>query len=354
MGGRVRDAVIVRASVLDAYDAGVGLQIRHLRVVVSIADHGTLGGAARALGLAQPAVSSQLKRIEKLVGADLFTRSPEGVRATAAGAQLVDRARHVLEEMDSLSGELDALARSAPEALRVGGLSSVAFTRFSARAVLSLDRPLDVRVDISTTVLTEWLVAGEVDLIQAGVHVGYNDECPPGFEQWTYLEVEPFLVALSSDHPRAAEPELRLEDLKDEPWLLPRGRPDGSLPAFLDACREAGFEPKGPVDPGALDYATPWLVEHGALAVTTAANQPRLGVAVRPLRGVPIAGRLVLRWNPGRISRDEVAEIRDLLAASLVDQVVESSGWSEWWTRYPEQRPTLSPDLAAKYAADWR
>jgi DNA-binding transcriptional LysR family regulator len=331
----------------------VALEIRHLRVVVSIADHGTLGGAARTLGLAQPAVSSQLKRIERLVGAALFTRGSDGVRTTVAGAQFVDRARQVLAEVDSLRGELEALAQVEGDVLRIGGLSAVAFTRFSARAKKELERPLDVRVDISTTELTDWLAAGEVHLIQAGVHVGYDDVPPEGFEQWTYLEVEPFMVALSSDHPLAAQSELRLEDLADEPWLLPRGRPDGSLPAFLDACRGAGFQPDGQVDPGALDYSTPWITEHGVLALTTAAGQPRLGVTVRPLRGMPISGRLVVRWHPARVSREEVAEIRDLLAASLVDQVAESSGWTDWWTRYPEQRPVLSPDLAERFAPDW-
>ncbi|GAA2130615.1 LysR family transcriptional regulator [Nocardioides bigeumensis] len=331
----------------------MALEIRHLRVVVSIADHGTLGGAARSLGLAQPAVSSQLKRIEKLVGASLFTRGQGGVRTTAAGAQVVDRARQVLAEVDSLSGELESLVQAPGDVLRMGGLSAVAFTRFTARAAKQLRRPLDVRVDISTAELTDWLVGGEVDVIQAGVHVGYDDVPPPGFEQWTYLETEPFMVALGSDHPLTAMSELRLEDLAGEPWLLPRGRPDGSLPAFLDACRAAGFQPDGQVDPGALDYSTPWITEHGALAVTTAAGQPRLGVTVRPLRGNPISGRLVVRWNPQRISRDEIADIRDLLASSLVDQVAESSGWADWWSRYPEHRPVLSPDLAERLAPDW-
>jgi molybdate transport repressor ModE-like protein len=331
----------------------VALEIRHLRVVVSIADHGTLGGAARTLGLAQPAVSSQLKRIEKLVGASLFTRGSGGVRTTVAGAQFVDRARQVLAEVDSLRGELEALASTGNDALRVGGLSAVAFTRFSARARKELTRSLDVRVGVSTAELTDWLATGEVHLIQARVYVGYDDVPPDGFEQWTYLEVEPSMIALSADHLLTAQSELRLEDLTDEPWLLPRDHGDGRLPAFLDACRAAGFQPDGHADPGALDYSTPWITEHGVLALTTAAGPPRLGITVRPLRGTPLSGRLVIRWHPGRVSREEVAEIRDLLAVSLVDQVTESSGWTDWWTRYPEQRPVLSADLAERFAPDW-
>lgn len=61
------------------------LELRHLRTVRAIADAGSLTRAATVLGLAQPALSAQLKRIERALGGALFERGRHGVRATALG-----------------------------------------------------------------------------------------------------------------------------------------------------------------------------------------------------------------------------------------------------------------------------
>ncbi|MEU5249916.1 LysR family transcriptional regulator, partial [Streptomyces asoensis] len=59
------------------------LEVRHLRVLCAIADAGSLHKAARELGMAQPSLSTQLRRIEQLLGGPLFVRDCMGSRPTA-------------------------------------------------------------------------------------------------------------------------------------------------------------------------------------------------------------------------------------------------------------------------------
>jgi DNA-binding transcriptional LysR family regulator len=77
-----------------------GLELRHLRYLVAVADAGTFTRAAERLFIAQPTLSQQIRRLEQLVGTPLLVRGRDGVRLTAAGAVLLDAARDVLAAVD--------------------------------------------------------------------------------------------------------------------------------------------------------------------------------------------------------------------------------------------------------------
>ena len=92
------------------------LELRHLRVVVAVADAGSIGAAARALGLDQPLVSRQLRRIEAELGVVLFHRAAGGATLTPTGSDFVQRARPLLQEFEGLLQG----ARSSTASLRFG------------------------------------------------------------------------------------------------------------------------------------------------------------------------------------------------------------------------------------------
>jgi epsilon-lactone hydrolase len=94
------------------------IELRHLRAFVAVADELNFGRAAARLYLSQPALSRQIRSLERLVGCDLLRRSTHRVELTLAGEALLDRARGLLREVDeavsaarSVGGEL--LARIA-------------------------------------------------------------------------------------------------------------------------------------------------------------------------------------------------------------------------------------------------
>src|SRR5947208_5111057 len=106
--GRVRKA---RAEIVTgSYDWGLlvrgpvmELEVRHLKVLVAVADHGSVTKAATALGLSQPALSAQLRRIERAMGGPLFERSQDGVVPNERCRRVLAKARLVLADMADLA-----------------------------------------------------------------------------------------------------------------------------------------------------------------------------------------------------------------------------------------------------------
>ena len=82
------------------------LELKHLQLVQAIADHRTLTKAGLQLHLTQSALSHQLKDLEGRYGRELFTRTPAGMIATAAGRVLIDTARAVLPQMSAAEAGL--------------------------------------------------------------------------------------------------------------------------------------------------------------------------------------------------------------------------------------------------------
>lgn len=102
-----------RATVLSLPQAPDAIELRHLRSFVAVADELNFGRAATRLFLSQPALSRQIRALERLVGCDLLRRSTHRVELTLAGDALLDRARQLLRDVDdavsatrSIGGEL--------------------------------------------------------------------------------------------------------------------------------------------------------------------------------------------------------------------------------------------------------
>ena len=70
-----------------------GVELRHLRYFVAVADAGTFTQAAELMFIAQPTLSQQVRRLEEMVGTPLLQRQREGVRLTRAGTVLLEESR---------------------------------------------------------------------------------------------------------------------------------------------------------------------------------------------------------------------------------------------------------------------
>lgn len=97
-----------------------------LELLDAVDAHGSLSGAARALGLAQPSVSTGLRRLERQTGLTLVTRATSGTRLTPSGTGLLGRARDVLAASDALEREVHALRSAQQGRVRVAASLSVA------------------------------------------------------------------------------------------------------------------------------------------------------------------------------------------------------------------------------------
>lgn len=103
------------------------LEIRHLQALVAVAEAGTFGRAAEALGYTQSAVSQQVAAMEKAVGSPVFERpgGPRPVRLTPVGEVLLEHARTVLATLRSAEVDVAAVASGDRGRLRVGTIQSV-------------------------------------------------------------------------------------------------------------------------------------------------------------------------------------------------------------------------------------
>jgi DNA-binding transcriptional LysR family regulator len=84
----------------DGAEVPQGLELRHLRYFVAVADAGSFTYAAERIFITQPTLSQQIRRLEQIVGTPLLHRRREGLRLTPAGGVLLDASRNVLSLVD--------------------------------------------------------------------------------------------------------------------------------------------------------------------------------------------------------------------------------------------------------------
>ncbi|GAA4987191.1 LysR substrate-binding domain-containing protein [Yinghuangia aomiensis] len=196
------------------------LKLRHLMLVCSIAEHGSVLRAAKALHLAQPAVTRGLRESEHILGVDLFTRGPRGVTPTLFGEAFLEHARAVLAELRLAGDRIEGLVDGQVGTVSVGTLlagSNVLLPK--AIASLKRLRPR-VRVIVREAPFDTHLPMlrdGEIDLIVGRLN---PIEDQPDLRQ-IRLYGEPVDVVARVGHPacRLSAPELR--DLLGYAWVIP-------------------------------------------------------------------------------------------------------------------------------------
>ncbi|MDG4863272.1 LysR family transcriptional regulator, partial [Streptomyces sp. T-3] len=163
------------------------LEVRHLRAVCAIADTGSLHKAARQLGMTQPSLTTQLRRIEDMLGGRLFARERTGCRPTPLGRVLLSRARPVIAEMRDLVAEARTAAARAggPPRLRIGSTASRAIPGWLRRLRVRLAQaqaPTEptLQMDVSANALLRMVADGELDVAFVHEVEGCPLRMPPG------------------------------------------------------------------------------------------------------------------------------------------------------------------------------
>ena len=140
-----------------------------LRTLVAVVELRSYTKAANSLGVTQPAVSAQIKRLQQLIGADLFERSGHGVVVTSRGERVVARARRLLALNDEIVG-LGAGAARADLIVRVATPSDFVASVLPGILARFRERHPDVRFVIRSDfyeALLRQLHMGEIDLLVA-------------------------------------------------------------------------------------------------------------------------------------------------------------------------------------------
>jgi DNA-binding transcriptional LysR family regulator len=138
----------------------LNIPIEIVRTVVAISETGSLTKAAERLGLSQPAVSSQIKRIQTMVGGALFTKTVNGTTATQLGKLVLHQARRILEANDQMLRM--GGAAHMPQPIRLG-LSTLFVREFLSRQTAQSLADLVIHTDNSVGI-TKGLVDGYIDI----------------------------------------------------------------------------------------------------------------------------------------------------------------------------------------------
>ncbi len=263
------------------------MEIRQLAYFAAVAEELSFARAAQRLHIVQPAVSQQVRRLERELGMQLFERTSRRVRLTAAGERLLPEARSVLSAADRTRQVATEIAAGDTGILRLGTSQGLG-ERLDEILSEMLRRAPGVQVRLVAA------TAGErVEQVRSGrLDAAFVRNAGPvaGVELLPMWD-EPLAVALPAAHPLAAEPAVTLPQLRDLPLRIVARQDNARFRDLIEqACIDAGFDPlPGPSFTNAQDTLaeigtgpSSWTVLYASAAAQLVVRR----VAFRPLEGL--------------------------------------------------------------------
>lgn len=315
----------------------MNLELRHLKVVCAIAETGSVTKAASQLGLAQPALTAQLQRIERTLGGPLFERDRRGARPTALGELVLSRARVLLPAMKGLQDEAARLAGTAGaetmSRYRIGAIGGPILGHLvHTLATAQPDAQITTYASYWVEELATMLQGGKLDYALVGVCGDAMPSADYGLV-WQTVAVDAVCVLLPEDHPAAKDVDVDLAELASEEWVGSTG--DGCLAeCFAAACARAGFTPRRVLETdvrGCVD-----IVESGfAVGLCQPTFRPPAGLTHRPMRGAPLRWRQVLGWHPDAAAARSAPKMLEMAEAAYREVVARNTAYVEWMADYP-------------------
>jgi len=276
------------------------LELRHLRYFAALAEELHFGRAAARLGIAQPPLSQQIQRLEKLLGTRLFDRTSRRVQLTDAGRVFLTEARRVLQAAEGAVRTAHRAGLGETGELRVAFAATVMFVHLPQIIREFRHRFPNVHLDLRempTGPQLAALKAGEIDL-------GFVREPGPDPElEIVTVMTEPLRIAVNKSHPLAARATLAVRHLAEEPFVLfPAELAPGLHAQVMALCRAAGFTPRVVEESREL-YTSVSLVEAGVGVSILPASVEKLGwrgVRYRPIPSAAAETRIAAAWPRGR------------------------------------------------------
>ena len=256
------------------------MELRHLRYFVAIAEERSFTRAAERLWIAQPGLSSQIRRLEAELGITLFERHTRGVDLTGAGEIFLERARAALAAADDAQAVGRALEAGLVGSVRLG----IAKEAPSAIVPELLRGFATERPEVEVTVLESYggtllrdLRDGRLDAVIAPALFGSAEL------RSLRLASEPWVVLVGPGHRLAGDGPLDADELDGESFVV-TGHRDGAAYDRAVAETLTGFGVVGALVRGGPGPALHSQVAAGeALALTTGAAAAGAGLLARPL-----------------------------------------------------------------------
>ncbi|WP_256646364.1 DNA-binding transcriptional regulator OxyR [Thermomonas paludicola] len=290
------------------------MNLRDLKYLVALADLRHFGQAAEACFVSQPTLSTQIRKLEEELGVTLIERAPRNIMLTAAGQDVVQRARRIVADVEEMKESARRSRDPESGTLRLGVFPTLGpyllphiipglRERFPQLELLLVEEKSDV--------LLQRLRDGKLDA--ALLALPLHDEQL----QAQFLFDEPFLLAVPARHPLARKKTLRIEALNEETLLLLE---DGHClrDQALDVCRLSGAQEKSGFRATSLETLRQ-MVASGvgvtllpALSVHAPIVQPD-GIQLVPFTAPAPNRRIALVWRKSSALEDLLQSLGDVI-----------------------------------------
>lgn len=270
------------------------MDLRQLSYFVAVAEERQFTRGAARVSVAQPAVSSQIGRLERELGEALFHRGQREVILTDAGEGLLPHARAALAAAQRGRDAIASLRGLLHGRLRIG-VSKPLDRRFT-EAVGSFHRAYpEIEIVLSeqhNEPLLRAVSDGEVDAAVVGMS---HDIVSPQI-RWRVIAVEALVVAVRVGDPLSRRRTITLAQLRDQPMItLTHG--SGLRSLLENACRDAGFTPRIAAETGELDSLVELAVEGLGLGILPRSAVGQARVSVLEITRPRLVRRTALVWN---------------------------------------------------------
>ncbi|WP_426244998.1 LysR family transcriptional regulator [Nocardioides sp. LHG3406-4] len=297
-----------------------------LETLLGVAEHGSIGAAARVLGLRQPSVTDRLKRLERQLQLSLLERSPRGTRLTAEGNAVADWAREVLAASDRLDAGCAALRREHDSELRVS--ASMTISEYLVPRWLIDLREASPGLSVSLRVGNSQQVAD--DVLRGTADIGFVEglKVPRGLAQRVFGS-DRLVVVVGSGHPWSRRSAITAAELAATPLIMrePGSGTRETLAHALGAAGHTAVPPKLELGSTAAVKAAV-LTSQGAtvfslLAASDDVSTGRLCIVA--LEDLELRRRLRVVWRKGTSLRGPAAHLAHRAVAGEV-RTGESTG----------------------------
>jgi LysR family transcriptional regulator, nitrogen assimilation regulatory protein len=277
------------------------MDLKQLEYFVNVVDLGGFSRAGRLLGVAQPAISRQIRSLEVELRQNLLLRNGRGATPTEAGKRLLGHARGILQQVDRARREVDE-SKDAPVGHVVVGLPPTVARHLTLPVVREFRQryaggSLSIVEGLSATI-HEWLLVGRVD-----VGVVYNHIASPAVDVRPLFDEQLCLIAAG----RKGRPvrALRLRELPLYPLIIP-SRPNAIRMLVDTRLAELGLKPQVAMEIDAVPAILELVAEgHGNAVLSPRAldntDAARL-LCARPIVQPRLASRLAVATSAQRPS----------------------------------------------------
>jgi DNA-binding transcriptional LysR family regulator len=216
------------------------LRLRDVDILLAVIQTGSMGKAAAALNMSQPAVSKAIAYLEHTLGVRLLDRSRQGVEPTPFGRALVKRGVAMFDELRQGVQDIASLSDPTVGEIRMGG---------SEHTISAIYSPVIRRLSEKHPRMSFHIVVGDLRTLSRDLEARHIDflvsrmYSPPSEEHSVELLFnDPLVVVTGPNNPLTRRRKIALAELLEEPWTLQPH--ENSFGAFaIDAFRAAGYAP---------------------------------------------------------------------------------------------------------------